>query len=233
MIHILIPTYNEERILEENILRLKRFVDKNLQEKYKLTIVDAKSTDKTPKMGKKLAKRNKTISYINTGIKGKGAQLRKVALSLKGDYFVFLDVDLPIKFEEFLEIVNSLLKDEADLVIASRHTKESKKIKRPLMREIASKLYSIAIKSILRIPVSDTIAGCKAWNKKIQKQIWPRIKDKKWFFDTELIYYTFKAGLRVKEIPVGYSGRKQGSKFSVFKDGFTIAKDLIKLKLRG
>jgi glycosyltransferase involved in cell wall biosynthesis len=231
MILIFIPVYNEELILESNIKRLKEFVDKNLKRRYRVIIVDGNSTDKTPEIGKELAKKYKQISYINTKVKGKGAQLKKAVLSFKGKHFIFLDADLPIRLEEFLEIINNLLREEADLVIASRHIAK-RKIERPLLRKIASKLYSVAIKNFLRIPVSDTIAGCKAWNKKVQEKIWPRIKDKRFFFDTELIYYTYKEGLKVKQIPVSYFDRKKGSKFSVFRDGFYIARNLIKLRFK-
>ncbi len=231
MIIVFVPVYNEERILEENIMRLKRFLDDNIKGRYKLIIADGRSTDETPRIGKKLEKRYKTIAYFRTNEIGKGAQLKKAALSAKGDYFAFLDADIPIKFREFKEIVDSISRNEADLVIASRHAAK-KKIDRPLIRKIASKMYSFAIRLVLKLPVSDTIAGCKAWNRKIQRDIWPKLEDKKFFFDTELVYFAFKKGYRVKEIPVSYKEGRGSSSLNVLKDGLSIARNLIKLPFR-
>jgi glycosyltransferase involved in cell wall biosynthesis len=211
-------------------MRLNKFLDKKMHNKYNIIIVDGKSTDETPNISRKLAKNSKKVSYVRTGVAGKGAQLKKAALSLKGDYFIFIDADLPIKLEEFLQICNSLMNNEADLVIASRYLRKTE-IKRSLVRIVFSKLYSIAIQIWFRAGIKDTIAGCKAWNKKIQKNVWPKIKDKKWFFDTELIYLALKKRYKIKQIAVSYSDRGD-SKFSALKDGLVIATNLVALPFR-
>lgn len=230
MINILVPVYNEEFLLEKNIERLNEFLSANLKKEYKIIIVDGKSTDKTPQICQKLSKRDNRIGYIKTGVKGKGAQLKKVVPSLKGEYSLFIDADLPIMLNELLEIIKSLLSNEADLVIASRYVKKTR-IKRSLIRVVCSKLYSLAIQLWLRVGVKDTIAGCKAWNSKIQRDIWPLIKDDNWFFDTELIYLAYKKGYKIKEVSVSYSDRGD-SKFSAFRDGLVIAKNLLILPFK-
>ncbi len=230
MINILVPVYNEGLLLEKNTARLNKFLSENLGNEYRIIIVDGRSTDKTPVIGKKLAGKYGKVKYIRTGVKGKGAQLKKVIPNLKGEYSLFIDADLPIMLDELLIIIKCLLNDEADLVIASRYVKKTR-IKRSLIRVVCSKLYSLSIQMWLRVGVKDTIAGCKAWNSKIQKDIWPLIKDDKWFFDTELIYLTHKKGYRIKEVPVSYSDRGD-SKFSAFKDGLEIAKNLFILPFK-
>lgn len=230
IINVLVPVYNEELLLEKNIARLNKFLSENLKNRYRIIIVDGKSTDKTPVIGEKLAKKYGKVKYIRTGVKGKGAQLKKVIPDLKGEYSLFIDADLPIMLDELLGIIKCLLNNEADLVIASRYVKKTR-IKRSLVRVVCSKLYSLAIQMWLRAGVKDTIAGCKAWNSKIQRNIWPLIKDNDWFFDTELIYLTHRKGYKIKEIPVSYSDRGD-SKFSAFRDGLVIAKKLFVLPFK-
>ncbi len=230
-INILIPVYNEEKILEENSLRFMDFLDRNFNNKYKIIIVDGKSTDNTEIIGRKLEKKYKNISYVRTGVKGKGGQLKKAALLIDGDYFAFVDIDFPMKFEEVLQIINSIMNNEADIVIGTRN-KGNKNINRPLMRKVASKGYNLLAKFLLNLPVTDTQCGIKAWNSKI-KGAWEMVQDQGWFFDTDLLYHTIKQKGRIIEIPVSYSDRRKESKVLPYKDFIYFLRGLLRLKFKG
>ncbi len=230
MINILIPVYNEEKILKNNVLRLRNFLDNNLKNDYKLFIVDGKSEDNTETIGRQLDKKHKNITYLKTNIKGKGAQLKKASLLIEGDYFAFVDVDFPIKFEEILQILDSLIKNKADFIIGSRNI-GNKKIDRPAIRKITSKAYNKVARFMLNISLSDTQCGIKAWNSKINK-IWMQVKDEKWFFDTELLYHSIKKGHKILEIPVSYSDRRKESKVFPIKDSIYFIKSLLRLKFK-
>lgn len=229
-INLLIPVYNEEKILEKNVLKLMDFLNKNLNIPFKIFIVDGKSEDKTEIIGKNLGKKHEKVFYIKTDVKGKGVQLKKSTLSMDGKYFAFVDADLPTKLEEIKEIIGSLIKDEADLIIGSRNI-GNKQICRPLVRKIASKTYNFLVRFFLGLPITDTQCGLKAWNSKVIGA-WSKIQDRRWFFDTELLYYAKKQGNKIKEIPVSYFDVRKESKLWVLKDSFYFARALLRLKFR-
>lgn len=226
----MIPVYNEEKILEKNVLNFMRFLDDNFDYKYKITIVDGLSNDKTEEIAKSLSKKYKKIDYIRTEVIGKGAQLKKASLSLDGDYFAFVDVDFPMKFDEILEILNLIIKNKADIIIGTRN-KGNKKIDRPAMRKILSKTYNVIARILLNLPVSDTQCGVKAWNEKV-KETWKFVKDEGWFFDTELLYHAARQKNKIDEVPVSYSDRRKESKILPYKDFIYFLKGLIRLRLK-
>ena len=230
MINILIPVHNEEKILKNNILKLRNFLDNNLKNNYKLFIVDGKSEDNTETIGRQLDKEHKNITYLRTNIKGKGAQLKKACTILKGDYFAFVDVDFPIKFEEILQVFNAIIGGKGDLIIGTRNI-GNKKIDRPIIRKITSRAYNIIANIFLNMSISDLQCGIKAWNSKVNS-IWSKVRDEKWFFDTELLYHSIREGHKILEIPVSYSDRRKESKVFPIKDSFYFIKRLLRLKFR-
>ena len=230
MINILIPVYNEEKILKNNVLKLKNFLDNNLKNGYKLFIVDGKSEDNTETIGRQLDKEHKNIAYLRTNIKGKGAQLKKASLLIKGDHFAFVDVDFPIKFEEIFQVLNSLIENKADFIIGTRNV-GNKKIDRPAIRKITSRAYNLIARIVLNMSISDTQCGIKAWNSEVNKE-WLKVRDEKWFFDTELLYHSIKEGHKILEVPVSYSDRRKESKVFPIKDSFYFIKRLLRLKFR-
>ena len=73
--------------------------------------------------------------------------------------------------------------------------------------------------------ISDYQCGFKAINSKLADQLLPFVKDNGWFFDTELLYKSQKAGLMIKEIPVIWTDDRD-SKVKILS---TIIKDILGL----
>lgn len=98
VISIIIPTYNEEKVIEKLILSIKKQTYKNLE----YIIVDNKSLDRTVNIAREYTK--------NIYIRGpqRSAQRNFGAKMAKGEYLLFLDADMeltPSVLEECLEAV--------------------------------------------------------------------------------------------------------------------------------
>jgi glycosyltransferase involved in cell wall biosynthesis len=90
MISIIIPTLNEEKVLEQTILSLRKL---NVFP-YEIIVSDGKSTDKTLDIAKKYADR--VVEYKDTA-RQTIAQGRNLGASVaRGDYLVFIDADVVI-----------------------------------------------------------------------------------------------------------------------------------------
>jgi cellulose synthase/poly-beta-1,6-N-acetylglucosamine synthase-like glycosyltransferase len=90
-VSILIPAYNEELSLGktvESVIALD--YPKN---KYEIIIIDDGSGDKTPKIGRELAKKYKNIIYLRKKNGGKGSALNYGIEKAKGEFIVTFDAD--------------------------------------------------------------------------------------------------------------------------------------------
>ena len=231
MITIFVPVYNEERLLEGNVLKLESFLSENLKEVYRIIIVDGVSSDRTPEIGKKLAKNVKNVIYYRSNAKGKGIQLKKASKEFDSEFYAFIDVDLPIRMTEFMNVITPVLEGQSDFNVASKFVQFAG-AKRRKSRAFASKMFNVLVRFFLNLKVHDTIAGAKSWNRKVNETVWKHVLDKQWFFDTEMIYYATKKGFSVTETPVTYKDIRKDSKLNVVSGSFKIGKNLIGLWLR-
>lgn len=225
MITIFVPAYNEEKILEDNIIRLREFLEKNIKE-HRIVILDSNSKDKTAAISKNLKNKFDNVSYLNINSPGKGGKIKTATLNIKSDFYTFIDADLPIGLEEFRRIIESVSEGDADLAISYRE-----KSNRPLIRKIVSKIGHLVFRIFFGIKVKDVFAGAKAWNRKVAEKVWPKIEDKRWFFDFELVHYCKKMNMKIREIPVTYSDERKG-KFNVWSGILYTTTKLIKFVLK-
>lgn len=87
MISIIIPTLNEEKIIEKTLKSLREF-----NGDYEIIISDGRSTDKTIEIGKRLA--DKVVVYEGTTRQTIGMGRNLGASVASGEYYVFIDADV-------------------------------------------------------------------------------------------------------------------------------------------
>ena len=120
------------------------------------------------------------------------------------------------------------IEDGADLVVGKRFYEGGLK---NLTRFVSSKVYAIAVKSILKLPVDDTEAGYKFFRRSKIVPLLTKVKSKHWFWDTEICMIANSKNLRVEQIPVLFKRRKdKKSTVKLFPDTIDYLKNLIRLK---
>lgn len=202
IVEVALPIYNEENELWENTLKLYAFLKKTYGGgNFKITIADNGSTDRSILIAKKLSRQYKEIGYIHLEEKGRGRVIKKVWSESKADVLAYMDIDLSTDLVSFPKIVKAVKENGYDIAIGSRLLPGSKIFKRPLSREILSRVYNIMIKLFFFTNFSDAQCGFKAISNKI-KWVLKKIVDNEWFFDTELLIYAEKSGLKIYEEPV-------------------------------
>ena len=201
-LEIVIPIYNEEKELAQNIGRLHSFLEKNLSTyKWHITIADNASIDNSLQIAKKLCKKLERISVLHLSQKGRGRAVKKAWRESKADILVYMDVDLSTDLNSLPSLITSLVSNY-DIAIGSRLLPGSKVIGRPIKREILSRVYNILIKFFFAVHFSDAQCGFKAVTKKVISQLIPSIEDNAWFFDSELLIVGEKLGYKIYEEPV-------------------------------
>lgn len=180
---IIIPVYNEETILEENILMLVNFLQNHMEMKrynWQVIIADNGSKDLTYSLALKLSKTNSKIKPIKILQKGRGNALRKVWSESQSEFLAYMDVDLSTNLESFPELIKAL-EEGYDISIGTRLDRKAK-IKRCLKREILSRGYNFLIKFMFFNRFSDAQCGFKAITKQIANTVLPFVENNNWFF---------------------------------------------------
>lgn len=201
LIDIVVPVLNEEKVLQKSIATLDEYMAKHLPYLYQITIADNGSQDKTLEIANNLAKKHQSVRVVSLAERGRRRALKRVWQSSPADIFAYMDVDLSTSLDDFLPMIQPLVAGEAGVAIGSRLTKGSKTT-RGLKREFISRCYNNIIKWTSGTKFSDAQCGFKAIRRDIAIKFLPKIKDNEWFFDTELLIKTERAGVPIHEQPV-------------------------------
>lgn len=198
-VNIVIPVYNEEIELAQSVQTLSDYLRDNVNDfSWTITIADNASTDKTFAIAQKIAKHNSLVKAVHLEEKGRGRAVKKVWEECTHDIVAYMDVDLSTDLKHFPPMVRSLLRGY-DLAIGTRNALGSRVFKRGTLRTITSKSYIILIKLFFFVHFSDAQCGFKAATRRVVKEVIPKVEDNEWFFDTELLLISEKAGYRIYE----------------------------------
>lgn len=231
---IVVPAYNEEKILKKNILNLLTFCQKNLFGNWEIVIADNNSTDDTSRIGQNLAANNAKIQYLDVGSRGKGLAIKTAWEKFSADIYCFMDADLATDLTALPELIGGVGSQKYDIVVGSRFHKDSR-VKRILTRKIFSYGYQFVLKNLLGVKIKDVPCGFKAINQKVKENILPKTQNTKWFFDSELVILAEKAGYKIKEIPVDWVDPRSAedkSRVNPVSLAFAYLKEIINLKKR-
>mgnify|MGYP001594412604 CR=1 FL=1 len=195
--------------LGNSVTTLVKYCQKTLKE-YAWTIVlavNGKQPEQVMNLAKKLERKYKgKVAHIYTPYPGKGQGVIEAWTKRKVDIHAYMDVDLSTDLSALVPMLKGI-EEGYDIVGGSRYHPLSK-IKRSLKRYIISRGYTILLYRSLLAPVRDPQCGFKAVTPKVVKEILPLIKDKVWFWESEMVYLAYKKGFRIKEVPVIWTERK-------------------------
>lgn len=226
-VSIIIPVYNEEKILVKNTKKLVKFLD-SLYVPYEILICDNGSTDKTPSLGRKLEfqfpKKVKFLSIPEN--RSVGLAFKKMVRNASFNNLISLDMDLTINFEYFIPKCLGLLKYNS-MVIGS---KIAGKQKRPLYRKIMSSTFIFLVKIFLGLRFSDYSIGAKGYRKDSIIDKLDEI-DRGTFYVIKLAYFLKQEGLNIVEIPVKVHDVRK-SKFNIFQDAIYRGMNLLNFWFR-
>ena len=153
--------------------------------------------------------------------KGKGIALMEGIKEAKYKWCLLIDDDLEYPIEKLGAMIKYV--NNYDIIIASRLLKKSKRINAKFKRIFLSWGYRALCKWCFDLSTKDIQSGMKLINKKKINKF--KFKEKRYVWDTELIYYAEKFDLKIKEIPITYTSQNKKIRPGVWG----IFKDIIKL----
>ena len=217
---VLIPCYNEEITIEKVIKDFK----KELPEA-DIYVYDNNSKDKTAE----IARKNGAI-VKHEHRQGKGNVVRSMFRDIDADIYVMVDGDDTYPAEEVHKLIKPIVAGEADMVIGDRLTngtyqKENKRHFHEFGNNLVKKSINVAFKTNLR----DIMTGYRVFNKMFVKTM--PVMSPKFEIETEMSLHALDKKFIIKEIPIVYRDRPEGSesKLNTLSDGIKVLKTIIKM----
>ena len=230
---LVIPAYNEEICLKQNIEQVLLFLKENFSDQsFEVVITENGSNDATKEIAENLVKENSNLRLISNTVAGKGLAIRTAWDTAEADLLIFMDADLATDLKHLPELINALKNHE--LVIGTRRH-PSAQVVRSKKRASVSFLYNRLAHQILDLPFSDLHCGFKGITKDAWKKISPYVLSNGFFIDTEILALAEKLKLSTFELPVTWQERRikeDKSKVNIFKTGKSLLKNLFALKKR-
>ena len=203
VLDVVIPVYNEEADLERCVRRLHDHLTRTFPYRFRITIADNASTDRTPHVAAYLDDSVEEVTAVRLEQKGRGRALRTVWTLSEAPVLAYMDVDLSTDLNALLPLVAPLISGHSDLAIGSRLARSSRVV-RGTKREFISRAYNLILRGSLAARFSDAQCGFKAIRKDVAERLLPMVEDTGWFFDTEMLVLAERAGLRIHEVPVDW-----------------------------
>ena len=221
---VIIPTYNEK----ENIEKIIRAVFA-LEGGYHILVIEDGSPDGTAGIVRGLQAEfpERLFMIERSGKLGLGTAYItgfRWAVGQGYDYIFEMDADFSHNPADLPRLYDACAKDGADLAIGSRYCNGISVINWPIGRVIMSYYASVYVRSVLGMKVYDTTAGFKCYSRKVLETIdLDKVKMKGYGFQIEMKYSAYKLGLKIREVPVIFVDRTEGTSkmsSSIFGEAF-------------
>lgn len=225
---IIIPVYNEEKRIPNNIDKIFNFFNKLSEHKIEIIFVNDGSTDNTKKILEDYKNKYdfQIVEYSTN--RGKGYAVKQGVMAANGDWVVFFDIDLATPLEEFHNLLRHI-DAENHVIIGSRRLQESQiKKSESRIRTFLGHGFT-KISNILVPGITDFTCGFKCFSKNAAKTIFSLSQIHRWGFDTEILYIAKLKKFKVKQIPVSWA-HDQDSRVKVFKAVISSFRELIQMK---
>lgn len=217
---VLIPCYNEEVTIAKVIQDFR-----NELPDADIYVYDNNSTDKTSE----IARQNGAIVRKEPR-QGKGNVVRSMFFEIDADYYIMVDGDdtYPAKFVH--NLLTPLLTGEADMTIGDRlsngtYENENKRA----FHNFGNNLVKNLINKLYKSDIQDIMTGYRGFNRLFVRSF-PVISTG-FEIETELSIHSLDKGFKIKEVPIDYRDRPEGSesKLNTFSDGIKVIKTIFTL----
>lgn len=218
-IAVLIPCYNESKTIAKVVKDYKSILPEA-----DIYVYDNNSTDGTAKIAEKAGA---IVKYEYK--QRKGNVIRTMFREIDADCYLMIDGDDTYPKENAREMCDLILSKQADMVIGDRLSSTYfTENKRPF-HNFGNKLVRGLINTLFKSNVRDIMTGYRAFSYEFVKTF--PVLSKGFEIETEMTIHALDKNFLLKEIPVEYRDRPQGSvsKLNTYSDGFKVLKTIARL----
>jgi glycosyltransferase involved in cell wall biosynthesis len=197
---LIVPSYKQEKTIEQNLQQLKKVLDR-IRYDYEIIVVIDGEVDHTLQVLKK-AKIQKVTIITYRENQGKSFAIRTGMQHANGDYCMFIDAGMEIDPNGISMLLEHMEWYNADIIVGSKRHPASI-IRYSSIRKVLSYGYYYFVRLLYGITIHDTQAGIKVFRKKVLEKILPRLLEKKFAGDLEMLVVAKYLGFeRIYEAPI-------------------------------
>ena len=215
-IAVLIPCYNESKTIAKVVKDYKEALPEA-----DIYVYDNNSTDNTDEIAKKAGA---IVRYESK--QGKGNVIRSMFREIDADCYLMIDGDDTYPSENARQMCNYVLENGVDMVIGDRLSSTYfEENKRPF-HNLGNRMVRGLINKIFKSNIRDIMTGYRAFSYNFVKTF--PILSKGFEIETEMTIHAIDKNFTLKEIPVQYRDRPEGSvsKLNTYKDGARVIKTI-------
>lgn len=232
---VIIPTYNEK----ENMEKIIRAVF-GLRKCFHILVIDDGSPDGTARIVHRLMDTEfagRLFIIEREGKLGLGTAYItgfKWAIERGYEYIFEMDADFSHDPDDLPRLYSACHDEGCDVAIGSRYVSGVNVVNWPIGRVLMSFFASEYVRMVTGLNVHDTTAGFMCYKRRVLQTIpLDEIRFKGYAFQIEMKYTAYRIGFRIKEVPVIFVNRREGtSKMGggIFCEAFF---GVIKLRMEG
>ena len=218
IVTVVIPAFKEGKTIRKVIRDLKSSSSYNTE----IIVVDGYSNDGTEEIVKE-----ENAQFVSEPRIGYGRAIKTGIDHAKGDIVVIIDADDTYEACDIDKLVQPLLKDEADVCLASRLGGTLLPGSMPGMNRFGNRMFTSMYNAIYSQKVSDTQTGFRALTKKTIDCL--ELYSDGMGLSTVFLTEAAKRGFRITEFPTLYRPRDDDSrsKLNRLKAGWEILRILL------
>jgi glycosyltransferase involved in cell wall biosynthesis len=190
-IAILVPAFKEGEVIAETLSPL-------VAANYTVIVIDDGSQDNTGRILEGLP-----VVRIRHPINlGQGASLQTgmdFALTLNVEVIVHFDADGQHDYRQIPDLVQPILRGEADVVLGSRFLRDSDRLQVPRIKRWVLRMGAVVSGLLTGVWLTDSHNGFRALSRKAITSI--RLRERSYAHATEILLQIRRAGLRWIEVP--------------------------------
>jgi len=197
---LVVPVYRQEKTIVKNLLLIKKALDAIRYDYEIIAVVDGKIDKSFEKIKEAQIAKVKCLFYSEN--RGKSYAIRLGMHEAKGDYIMFMDSGMEIDTSGISMLLEHMEWYNADIIVGSKRHPASQ-INYSLQRKILSYGYYLFVKFLFGVSVKDTQAGIKIYRKNVIEKVLPRLVEKKFAGDLEVLVVANSLGFtRIYEAPI-------------------------------
>lgn len=229
---VIFPIYNEEKRLEKNLKKIKKFLIKKYYKKIEIVFVNDGSNDKSLSILKLFKSRNKRFQIVIVNLsknRGKGFALKTGVHFARCEWILTSDIDLSVPLNQLIDW-EKYLKKSIFVYFGSRSHPNSK-VKRIFRRFIIGLIFQFIVKILFNYKFMDTQCGFKMYKKNYAKKIFSKLQENGYIHDIEIIQICKKYKINFLDLPVKWTHQNFG-KINIYFDSFKMIFALFKLRYK-
>lgn len=210
---VIIPAYNEAATIAEIIKRVRA-----IKVEKEIIVVNDGSKDNTLAILESIKENDMQIITL-PGNSGKGGAIREGFKHARHEVVVIQDADLEYDPEDYYELLQPFVKDNADVVYGSRFVTTKTRRLHFFWHYIANSLLTLACNMMSNLNMSDMETCYKLFKREHIQNL--NLKEKRFGIEPEMTIKLAKKKLRFYEVGISYHGRsyEEGKKIGA-KDAF-------------